>query len=53
MRLANFGKLKSGFNVIRNVKPRSFSSNPDNFLTGANSIYVEQMYDAWLTDPKR
>ena len=30
-----------------------FSSKSDSFLHGNNSIYVEQMYDAWLQDPKR
>ena len=36
-----------------NVHKFTFSTNPDNFLSGSNSVYVEQMYDQWQTDPKR
>ena len=32
---------------------QGFSTKVDSFLSGANSVYVEQMYDAWQTDPKR
>jgi len=40
--------------AIKQLYPRKyFSTNPDNFLNGSNSVYVEQMYDSWLTDPKR
>jgi 2-oxoglutarate dehydrogenase E1 component len=28
------------------------STKVDSFLNGSNSIYVEQMYDAWVKDPK-
>ena len=28
------------------------SSKVDSFLSGSSSVYVEQMYDAWRTDPK-
>eukprot|EP00601_Ochromonadales_sp_CCMP2298_P007503 CAMPEP_0173198280 /NCGR_PEP_ID=MMETSP1141-20130122/16605_1 /TAXON_ID=483371 /ORGANISM="non described non described, Strain CCMP2298" /LENGTH=1024 /DNA_ID=CAMNT_0014123067 /DNA_START=103 /DNA_END=3177 /DNA_ORIENTATION=- len=31
---------------------RSFSTKIDSFLSGSNSVYVEQMYDSWLQDPK-
>lgn len=42
---------------MRNVLKRtsvvtSFSTKIDSFLSGSNSVYVEQMYDAWRTDPK-
>jgi hypothetical protein len=32
---------------------RFFSTKIDSFNNGSNSVYVEQMYDAWLKDPKR
>jgi 2-oxoglutarate dehydrogenase complex dehydrogenase (E1) component-like enzyme len=35
------------------MKGKNFSTKVDSFLNGSNSIYVEQMYDAWLKDPKR
>eukprot|EP01038_Epipyxis_sp_PR26KG_P007056 gene7056-9631_t len=28
------------------------STKSDSFLSGSSSVYVEQMYDAWLNDPK-
>jgi 2-oxoglutarate dehydrogenase complex dehydrogenase (E1) component-like enzyme len=31
----------------------AFSTKIDSFLSGANSVYVEQMYEAWTEDPKR
>jgi 2-oxoglutarate dehydrogenase E1 component len=31
---------------------KSFSTKIDSFLNGSNSVYVEQMYDSWKTDPK-
>jgi hypothetical protein len=36
--------------VIRSS--RAFSTKIDSFLSGSNSLYVEQMYDNWLQDPK-
>ena len=30
-----------------------FSTKVDSFNNGTNAVYVEQMYDAWKTDPKR
>ena len=30
-----------------------FSTKSDSFLSGSNSIYVEQMYDAWKRDPSQ
>ena len=38
-----------------NVSIASFHSskvlkNPDNFLNGTNSVYLEQMYDNWVKD---
>jgi len=32
---------------------RRLSTKVDSFLTGSSSVYVEQMYDLWRTDPKR
>jgi hypothetical protein len=32
---------------------RYLSSKIDSFLSGSNSVYVEQMYSAWSQDPKR
>ena len=32
-------------------RARVFSTKTDSFLSGANSVYVEQMYDAWKTNP--
>jgi 2-oxoglutarate dehydrogenase complex dehydrogenase (E1) component-like enzyme len=32
---------------------RPFSTKIDSFMSGSNSVYVEQMYDSWLQDPKR
>lgn len=29
------------------------STKVDSFLSGASSIYVEQMYDQWQSDPTR
>lgn len=29
------------------------STKVDSFLSGSSSIYVEQMYDQWLSDPVR
>lgn len=31
---------------------KSFSTKIDSFLSASNSVYVEQMYDSWRTDPK-
>lgn len=35
------------------MQGKNLSTKVDSFLNGSNSIYVEQMYDAWLKDPKR
>ena len=35
------------------AKARVLSTKVDSFLSGSSSVYVEQMYDAWRTDPKR
>lgn len=32
------------------VKKACLSSKVDSFLSGSNSVYVEQMYHAWKTD---
>lgn len=33
---------------------RSFSTNPqESFMSGSNSVYVEEMYRAWLKDKGR
>lgn len=38
---------------VKNVKSwKFFSTKVDSFLSASNSVYVEQMYDAWLQDPK-
>jgi hypothetical protein len=29
------------------------SSKVDNFLSGSNAVYVDQMFDAWKKDPSR
>jgi hypothetical protein len=36
-------------------KPVAFLSTNaiDSFNNGSNSVYVEQMYEAWQKDPKR
>lgn len=31
---------------------RKLSTKTDSFLNGSNSVYVEQMYEAWIKDPK-
>lgn len=53
-KLANRGgkllfRNNKNLNVLR-WKP--FSTKIDSFLSASNSVYVEQMYDAWLQDPK-
>lgn len=42
-----FGKLA----VKINGTQIRFSTSFDSFLSGSNSVYVEQMYAAWRTDP--
>jgi 2-oxoglutarate dehydrogenase complex dehydrogenase (E1) component-like enzyme len=33
---------------------RSFSTNPqESFMSGSNSVYVEEMYRAWLKNKER
>jgi 2-oxoglutarate dehydrogenase complex dehydrogenase (E1) component-like enzyme len=33
---------------------RAFSTHPqESFMSGSNSVYVEEMYRAWLSDKKR
>lgn len=34
------------------VRKQFLSTKIDSFLNGTNSVYVEQMYEAWLKDPK-
>lgn len=52
---ASLGKILSARPPNQISTKRLFSSRaqPDNFLHGSNSVYVEQMYDSWLSDPKR
>ena len=42
-------KFPGGMQVPSSAK--FFSTKSDSFLSGSNSIYVEQMYDAWKRDP--
>ena len=30
-----------------------FSNKVDSFLSGSNSVYVDQMYSSWKRDPSR
>ena len=36
--------------ISRNL---STNSKIDSFLSGSSSVYIDQMYDAWKTDPSR
>lgn len=38
---------------VHGVKARTLSTKVDSFLSGSSSVYVEQMYEAWRTNPSR
>ena len=47
--LRNARRLKS----VKAANVAVLSTKVDSFLSGASSIYVEQMYDQWRADPTR
>jgi len=47
--------LSRGFalrSVTQKVKPAVFTRQCSSFLSGSNAVYVDQMYSAWVEDPK-
>ena len=42
-------KVFTSINTV--LGKQSFSSNPDSFLSGSSSVYVEQMYTQWKKEP--
>jgi 2-oxoglutarate dehydrogenase E1 component len=47
---SSFCKRKTSF-LQGSRLTRFLSTKVDSFLSGSNSVYVEQMYDAWKRDP--
>jgi 2-oxoglutarate dehydrogenase complex, dehydrogenase (E1) component, and related enzymes len=43
--------VKTGF-LRKNFHSSKALQNPDTFMNGTNSIYLEQMYDNWVRDRK-
>jgi 2-oxoglutarate dehydrogenase E1 component len=50
----NFLKLRTAALIAAKHRKQLLSSSTkvDSFLSGTNSVYVEQMYEAWTKDPK-
>jgi len=50
---ARFSRLSGAVKAPHSPKVALFSTKVDSFLSGSSSVYVEQMYEAYLSDPKR